>query len=363
LLHRYQDINFDSFPLVARAAFILGGTGQIGRSVAARLAQKDWSVAVGARGSSEFPSELARLGIPLETLDRSRPGELSQALGSSGFDVLVDVIPFTAEDAREVTALAGRVGSVVAVSSAAVYADDAGRSLDTQAEAFPEFPVPITERQRTVEPGDATYATRKAAMELAFLEGKLPVTIVRPGAIQGPGSRIPRELFFVKRFLDERRFVPLAYRGESRFHTTSVENLAEVVWLAAERPGKRVVNCGDPDPPSVLQIGRAVATALDAEWTEVLLPGPPQGSIGDTPWTGPRPFVLDMLEAELELRYRPVVTYERSVPNLGRWLVDKLRKQEWKDAFPAADEYMSSSFDYEAEDEFLRTLAPVGQST
>jgi nucleoside-diphosphate-sugar epimerase len=347
---------------VARAAFILGGTGQIGRAVAALLAEKGWSVAVGARGSTERPSELAALDIPLETLDRSRPGELLRALGSSGVDVLVDVIPFTARDAQEVNALAGHIGSVVAVSSAAVYADAAGRSLDTQADAFPEFPVPITERQRTVEPGDTTYATRKAAMERALLAGNLPATIVRPGAIQGPGAPIPRELFFVKRSLDDRRFVPLAYRGESRFHTTSVENLAELVWLAAERPGKRIVNCGDPNPPTVLQIGRAVSATLDADWTEVLFPGPPRGSIGDTPWTGPRPFVLDMLEAELELRYRPVVTYERSVQNICRWLLDTLGKQDWPTAFPAAVDHMSSSFDYAAEDEFLSTLAPVGQS-
>jgi nucleoside-diphosphate-sugar epimerase len=340
---------------VGKSAFLLGGTGQIGRAVARKLVEKGWSVVAGSR-TSGLPSELVDAGVGLVHLDRVQPGELSRAI-ADGADVIVDVVPFTAEDAQQLTALAGTVGSIVAVSTAGVYADGAGRSLDTQADAFPDFPVPITERQRTVEAGDATYHTHKVAMERTLLAGPLPATVVRPCAIQGPGARAPRELFFVKRILDGRRYVPLAYGGESRFHTTSVENLAELVWLAAERPGKRILNCGDPDPPSVLQIARTVAKTLEHEWIEVLLAGQPVGSVGDTPWSGPRPFVVAMLEAELELRYRPVVTYEQSVPTLIRWLIDVLKQVDWTKAFPSAAEFMGSSFDYEAEDAFLRSLA------
>lgn len=65
----------------------------------------------------------------------------------------------------------------------------------------------------------------------------------------------------------------LADRGESLFHATSVRNLAELVCLAAERPGTRVLNCGDPDPPTVLEIERAIAAALDHDWVKVLIPG------------------------------------------------------------------------------------------
>jgi nucleoside-diphosphate-sugar epimerase len=193
-------------------------------------------------------------------------------------------------------------------------------------------------------------------MEQALLESALPTTIVRPCAIQGPGSRAPRELFFVKRILDARRFVPLAYKGDSRFHTTSVENLAELIWLAAARPGTRVLNCGDPNAPTALEIARAVAGTLGHEWAEVLLPGAPVGVVGDTPWSGAHPFVLDMLEAELELRYRPVTTYERSVAKLCAWLVEMLENRDWTEAFPGAVEHMGSSFDYAAEDEYLQSL-------
>ena len=122
-----------------------------------------------------------------------------------------------------------------AATLARVYADDDGRTLDEANDEgdFPRMPVPIPEIQRTAEPGDGTYSTRKVELEQSLLEGPLPATLVRACAIHGPGAQLPRELFFVKRGVDGRRRVALAFNGESRFHTTSVANLAELIRLAA----------------------------------------------------------------------------------------------------------------------------------
>ena len=104
------------------------------------------------------------------------------------------------------------VGTLIVISSASVYRDAEGRSLDEAASGgFPDLPVPIGEDQPTVSPGPQTYSTRKAALEQALLENsRRPVTILRPCAIHGEGSRHPREWWFVKRILDGRREVPLA---------------------------------------------------------------------------------------------------------------------------------------------------------
>jgi len=91
------------------------------------------------------------------------------------------------------------------------------------------------------------------------LDGPLPTTIIRPCALHGPGSTTPREWFFVKRVRDGRRHVVLVSRGESRFHTTSVE----LIRLALEDPADRILNCGDPNPPTVAEIGRAIAPELE----------------------------------------------------------------------------------------------------
>jgi nucleoside-diphosphate-sugar epimerase len=279
-------------------------------------------------------------------VDRTVAGELESALGD-GVDLLVDVVAFTHADAEQLNALAGRVGSVVAISSASVYADESGRTLDeaTSLDTFPRLPLPIPESQRTVEPSDATYSTQKRALELALLEGPVDVTVVRPCAIHGPGSELPRELYFVKRVLDGRRAVVLVSNGASRFHTTSVDNVAELIRLAAERPGSRVVNCGDPEPPSVLEIGRAVGAALGHAFDEVLIAESSYERRDlSNPWAVPFPLVVDMGAAERELGYRPVTSYVEAVRATCAWLAEEAPRRDWTGT------YLGKYFDYAAED-------------
>lgn len=335
------------------SAFVLGGTGQIGRAVWRRFSEAGWDVIVGARGSRPSLPEMRTVAV-----DRRVPGALEAAIPRF-VDVLVDLIPYTAADAEQINRMAARVGSVVAISTASVYADERGRTLDEARDlaGFPALPVPIPERHRTSEPGDATYSTRKVAMERALLEGPLAATIVRPCAIHGPGASSLREWHFVKRVLDGRRVVLLADRGESLFHTTSVANLAELVLRAAERPADRIVNCGDPDPPTVREIERAIATALSHEWVEVLVPQDGYSvPAADTPWSTPRPFVLDMTAAERDLAYRPVARYGDAVVATVEWLVEATRDRDWRDVLPEAASTMEGSFDYEMEDALLAGL-------
>jgi nucleoside-diphosphate-sugar epimerase len=299
--------------------------------------------------SGTLPDGLDALGVRAVRGDRTAEGELERALGD-GADVVVDIVAFTRSDAEQLLSLAGSIGAVVAVSSASVYVDDRGRTLDeaTSLDTFPELPVPIPESQATVEPSDETYSTQKVAMERTLLDGPLPATVIRPCAIHGPGSELPRELFFVKRVLDGRHAVVLVGNGESRFHTTSVDNLAELIRLAAEQPGTRVLNCGDPSPPTVAEIGRAVAPELE----QVRIPenGYERRDLSN-PWAVPRPLVVDMTAAERELGYRAVTTYAQAVRETRAWLVEEAPRRDWTDT------YLGRYFDYAAEDAVLRSVA------
>jgi nucleoside-diphosphate-sugar epimerase len=249
------------------------------------------------------------------------------------------------------------VRSLVVLSSSAVYADAAGLSLDADHGEIPEFRVPLTEREPTVSRATPTYATKKLAIEQTLLgQAEIPSTLVRAGAIYGPGDLSSREWYFVKRALDGRRVVVLAHRGESRFQPTSVHNLAELIRLAAERPGRRVVNCGDPEAPTVAEIGRHIAAAMGHEWAEVLLPGPPRDGVGGNPWGVPHPFVLDMTEAEFEVGYRPVTSYEKAVAETCEWLVSATEGRDWREVLTGAAKLYGDEFDYGAEDELLRSL-------
>lgn len=337
-------------------AWVLGATGQIGRAAVRSLVEDGWEVTSASRGGAGDGSWDA--GVRTVALDRDEDGTLAAALGD-GCDVLVDMVAYGEQHARQLTALTGRIGSAVVVSSGAVYEDGSGRSFDTQGEpdGAPRYPVPIPESQATVAPGGDTYVTRKIRLERDLLAAgdALPVTLLRAGAVHGPHCRSPRELYFVKRALDGRTRRVLAYGGTSRFHPVHSANVAELIRLAALKPGSRVLNAADPQAPTVAEIGEAVDAVMGRSARTVLMPGAatPEG-VGDTPWSIPHPVVYDMGAAERELGYRAVTGYAESLPETVEWIAGQLADRDWTDAYPAMlRSYGTGLFDYAAEDAWL----------
>lgn len=322
--------------------------------MARRLADAGWDVTIGSRGETESPQEVAELKHVV--VERSEPDSLRSAM-SNGFDVLVDVIPYEIEDAQQILELRELVGSIVAISTTSVYADDQGRTMDeaTGPDDFPRPPVPIMETQRRASPGNANYSTKKVAIEDILLgQAELPACVIRPCAIYGPGDTQCREWFFVKRALDRRPFVLLADEGETVFHTTSLHNLAEMVRLAAEQRAHGAFNCGDPDPPNVRRIAESIRKVVGHQWDEVLLPNETSRDWKvRNPWGGFHPWVVSMDKARDELGYAPVTTYEEAIAETVEWIVSATRDRDWREVLPKAAEYLGAKFDYEAEDRFL----------
>jgi len=330
---------------MARKALIVGGSGQIGRAVASRLMVQGWRVIAGQRRPFD-----ALPGLETILVDREEKGSLARAVGG-GVDALIDTVAYDEDHARQLLEVQGDVGAFVVISSGSVYRDAEGRTLDEAAETgFPRFPVPIGEDQPTTAPGPETYSTRKVALEQTLLQrATRPVTILRPGAIYGAGSTHPREWFFVKRILDARRVVPLAWNGESRFHTSATANIAELVRVVLDRPGTRVLNAVDSEALTVSEIGAAVAASYGHEWRLPPIEGPPVGGVGGNPWAIPRPIVMDMTRAGA-LGYRPVARYQEAVG-------DACRSIETLAAAGAVfPDYILKLFDYAAEDAFLQAL-------
>ncbi|WP_187138395.1 NAD-dependent epimerase/dehydratase family protein [Cellulomonas timonensis] len=338
-------------------ALVLGGSGQIGQAAVRALLVDGWDVRVLCRGSGDHAGRVRAWGAEPVLGDRHDPAALDRALGA-GVDVLVDAIAYDDRDAAQVLAYQHRVGSAVVVSSAAVYADGAGRSLET--EEFPDLPEPVGEEQATVAPGRTGYAGGKAALEQAWLgQHRVPATVLRPGAIHGPGCVQPREWTFVKRALDSRAVRVLAFDGESRFHTTSSAVLGELIRLAAAAPGTRVLNAVDPQALTVAEIGAAVHAAMGHDAETVAFSGPPRGNVGLTPWAVPAPVVLDMAAAARELGYVAPGTYEQTVGAAVEWLLAAGAREDWRTVFPgvARMEAGRDFFDYAAEDDHLARAA------
>ncbi|GAA1371993.1 NAD-dependent epimerase/dehydratase family protein [Streptomyces beijiangensis] len=337
-------------------AFVVGATGMVGRAAVPALVADGWEVRAASRGGDRvagWPGEVRTV-----TVDRNEEGALEAALGE-GCDVLVDVVAYGKGHAQQLAGLADRVGSAVVISSLSVYEDSSGRSLATQGEpdGAPRFPLPMPETQATVAADEAAYAGRKVALEQELLASALPATLLRAGAIHGPYCKAPRELFFVKRALDGRPVRVLAYGGRSRFQPVHSSNVAELIRLAASKPGARVLNAADPQAPTVAEISAAVDGVLGVRSELVTFEGKPvDGTVGATPWSGENPVVLDMAAAERELGYRPVTSYADSLPVTVALLAERLRGKDWREAFPdmarTYDPHLDL-FDYAAEDTWL----------
>ena len=326
-------------------AVIVGGTGQIGLATARRLVGEAWDVTIASRRATTLPEGCHHVEVDARDVDRLR------AVVGSDTDVILSCVAFDATDAECLAEAGKSAGRIVAISSASVYRDHEGRTLDEAADCgFPVFAGPLTEESPTVAPGPETYSTRKAAMEQTLLGlAGCPVTILRPCAIHGPESRHAREWWFVKRLLDGRTAIPLAYSGRSQFQTTSVAAIANAVLQAADGQLPPIANVSDADSPTVAEIGHAIMNILGRRAELIGLPEAPvyPPVLGATPWSIPSPMVVAGTAG-------PTATYEQSVAPAIRWLVEHVRSDNWQERLPQLAAYPNKHFDYERDDRALQ---------
>jgi nucleoside-diphosphate-sugar epimerase len=282
---------------------------------------------------------------------------MQSLLGRSGHDLVVDCLCFTASDAAGLLDLADGAESTIMISTKAVYGDDAGSNVNSQ--EAPRFSRPITESQPVMAPGlgdpmvGEGYGSHKVAAEQTLLESDLPVTIIRPSKIHGPGGTQPREWIFVKRCLDRRPAVVLADRGQSIDHTTAAANLAALVEVVAHNPGRRILNSADPDSPTALDIARTIANHLDHDFDEYLLSPDADPRLGIHPWMTAQPIILDT-SAATALGYTPVGDYADTVAEAIEWMHRQAVDTDDGAILPGLDnDWFAGMFDYDREDRYI----------
>jgi nucleoside-diphosphate-sugar epimerase len=341
------------------SAVVFGGSGQLGAAAARRLLSCGWDIWTVTREGRVPPASLAdQGGRPPRLVDgtgRSR-AQVIQDIGAP-IDGVFDPTTYDAADAADLLRARGRFGALVVASSASVYAGSDGRSLVAASQAGGDWPTgPIAETADVVTAGDATYATRKVALEQMLLNSGLSVSVLRPCAVHGSYATHPREWWFMKRGLDGRRAVPVAYGARSVFHTSSAAGIADLASRCLEASGARVLNVADDDAPSVMEIARTIGEVTDLDIQIAPFEGPPVGPshVGSTPWSAERPFVLDTAAAR-GLGW----TGGRYADNVGEtchWILDVARSGDWKRQFSMFSKYGYDPFDYAAEDELLARM-------
>jgi nucleoside-diphosphate-sugar epimerase len=337
-----------------QTAVVFGGAGQLGAPVAEHLLALGWRVAIVTRDGRKLPGNLTNAGVAiLDGTGKSRASILNEF--DNSVDAVFDPTAYSDADAEDLLTARTRCGGIVVVSSSSVYADSEGRSLDEAAQTgFPQFAGPMGENTSTVVAGSRTYSTRKVAMENVLLASDASVTILRPCAIYGAYATHPREWWFIKRSLDGRPTIPVAYGARSVFHTSSARGIATLAALCMSAPQKRILNVADPTPLSVEQIGAAIAGAAGMPLRLEPFDGPPIGPsrIGGTPWSTERPFVLDTSQAKA-LGWDGGGEYRERVVEVCRWVLHIARTGDWRQQFTMFARYGYNPFDYEAEDAVL----------
>jgi dihydroflavonol-4-reductase len=148
-----------------------------------------------------------------------------------------------------------RVARFVLVSSLAVSGPS--RPGEALGEDAPERPL-------------TWYGRSKQAGERAAREAGVPLTIVRPSAVYGPGDRSFLTLFRAA----ARGIVPLLGDGGQQLTLVHVRDLAQALVAAAESPATlgRTYHAGHETPVTQLALAHAVGRAVGRDVRPVCIP-------------------------------------------------------------------------------------------
>ncbi len=261
---------------------------------------------------------------------RDSLAQLKPEIVRFGPDVVLDVIPYTEQQARDLVEICrGMARRVVAVSSADVYRNyDGFRGKPTA----PPDPVPLSEDAPL---RDKLYPYRgydipfewaddydKILSERIILgDAALPAVVLRLPAVYGPGDKQHRIGAYLRRMKDGCPVLMTKQQAEWRWTRGYVENIGVAIALAVvdDRAGGRVYNIGEKSALSeqewVEEIGKA------AGWSGVVL----HVSEEDLPEHLRQPFdyryelVTDTERVRSELSYSEPVSLEVAVRRTVKW--------------------------------------------
>ena len=198
---------------------ILGGTGVISREIVKQGLEQGHEIMVFNRGNHR---EEMLEGIEVILGDRTRADEFAEKMKAVDADVVIDMICFNEQAARQTVEVFGnRVSQIIVTSSIAAY--------DRPYQSYP-----IREAKETLtEKPDFAYGFNKAEAE-RYLQGmmgkqKAAITIIRPSLTFGPGAAnfgILRQNRNVARRIREGKPVVMIGEGVIPWSFTFVQDLA-----------------------------------------------------------------------------------------------------------------------------------------
>lgn len=325
-------------------ALVIGGTGPTGPFIVNGLRRRGFAVTIlhtGAHEIPEIPDDVEHIHT-----DPYSEEALRAALEGRSFEVTIA----TYGRLRRIAAvMIGRTERFISVGGGPAYRGYMNAPLYTP----PGLPVPCHEDAPLVSaPEQDGKGFRIMRTEQAVFEHQPHATHFRYPYVYGPYQLVPREWPFVRRILDGRRQLILADGGLTLLTYGYVENLAEAILLAVDRPDAargQIYNCGDEEVLTIRQVAEIVATELGHEWEIIDMPwslATPARPLVGQPHTTHR--VYDLGKLRHELGYRDVVPAREAVARTARWLVDHPPERGGVE-----EHVLQDPFDYTAEDALI----------
>lgn len=303
-------------------ALLIGGSGFMGRHVAAALIAAGHRVTVLSRGRREAPP-----GAAILAADRGDAGSLAAALENRRFDLTVDFLLYDAADLERLLLVPyAALGRYFMISSGQVYLVTRGGE--------PPYLEENAERDVSPEPAAGTrdhdewrygLGKRRAEKALLALRGTHGVrgVALRLPIVQGEGDGTLRLWAYLERMLDGAPLVlPDGGRRLTRFLYAG--DLARTLTQLAEAPAPRnaTYNLAQPDVVPLREFLERVARAakleprfVDASWDDCRAAGLDEAF---SPYAGAWTSVLDPSRAAAEWGFVGT-RLDEYLPALVRW--------------------------------------------
>lgn len=180
--------------------------------------------------------------------------------------------------------------------------------------------VPFSEDAPSLQPISPYAATKLAGEQLCYtyhhLYG-LPITCLRFFTVYGPRQRPEMAIHRFVRFIEDGRKVPVYGDGTARRDFTYIDDIAQGVLSALDRPFPyEVINLGESETIEIKDLIHLIEQALGKKAALEFLP--PQ--LGDVPLT-----YADITKARRLLGYRPTTPVKEGINRFVTWYRDKAR--------------------------------------
>ncbi len=298
---------------------ILGGTRNLGPDLVTALLSRGDTVTVLHRGLTPFSFPPA---VEVLHADRSDPGALRRTLGARTWDLAVDMMLMTGEEAGSIVSiLGGRVGRYLALSTGQVYLVRTGLERPFHERDYPGSLMPEPASPLSIaDLPDWQYGIRKRQAEdtlfAAYAATGFPATTLRLPMINSRRDHYQRLRNYIARILDGKPLLLPAGPHLDLRHVFGDDVIAAILRAAAHptAPGT-AWNISQPSSISLSDLLALLARLLSRPLRTETLPREQIVAAGllrfASPFSDPWMSALDSTRSlhELGLTYTPLEQY------------------------------------------------------